>query len=652
MKQIFILLSIIVAFISFTQAQEIPDGALGMGSKQLDNSKQLDSLGYSEVKSVIKTWKLTDLGTRRTSTILDTVLGDQQNYNPIYKRSISNSYLGNLGSAYQSNIYMNRRSEDDFLFFQTYRTYLLKPEDITYFNTTTPYTRLLYETGGPKGRSENLLKVLHTQNIKPNWNFGVTYNLISSDGQYQNQKTKLYDFSVFSNYRKRNYEFYLITNTNHININENGGLLKDSLLTQTNDAPENIQVNLEETKTSLTNFNFFMNHSYGLGNEREIVNDQDTTYVYALNVVYNLAYENNSWKFVENILNDNFYSNYLYSENDSFDKVEQSKVENSFQLVFNENDNKWIRLGARFGILNTLSKYNLRRFANAYSLVQQDKRIHRNEVLASLYSLSGNSFNWTAKGRYTFEGYGQNDFHLSYLLTKWIGEKDKGNGFSIKGVLESNRPKFMLNEFYGNHQQWNQNLDKIAELTAKIEYFNENHNFKAGVQFNQIKNYTYFDLNALPQQAGNGISVFTGYIEKNFNLGHFHLNQKIVSQNSSNDNILPLPDLSLYSNNYYQNNFFAGALGLQTGLSIRYNSSFYASNYMPSTGQFFLQNERQLGDYPKINLYFNIRIKRTRIFVMYEHANAAIGSKNYFTSLHYPINPAMLKYGLVWTFYN
>ncbi|RUT77758.1 putative porin [Ancylomarina longa] len=652
MKQIFILLSIILTFKGLVIAQEIPGGAFASGRNQLDDSKQLDSLGYSEVKSVIRSWKLIDLGIKRKTVYLDTVLGDQQNYNPIYQQSISNSYLGNLGSAYQSNVYMDRPVDDGFIFFNAYRTYLSKPENITYFNTTTPYTRLIYDFGGPKGRSENLLKVLHTQNIKPNWNFGVEYNLISSDGQYQHQKTKLYDFTIHSNYRNRNYEVYFVINTNHINVNENGGLVGDSLLTQTNDAPENIQVNLEETKNSLTNFNFFMNHSYGVGKEREIVNDQDTTYSYALNMVYNMSYENNSWKFVENILNDNFYSSNLYDDNSSFDKVEQSKIKNSLQLVFNENDNKWIRLGARFGILNTISKYNLRRFTNEYSLQQVDEPIHSNEVIANLYSLSGNSLNWKAEGRYGFEGYKQNDFHLSYQLTKWIGEKEKEHGVSVRGVLDSRRPNYLLNEFYGNHQQWNQNLDKITELTAKIEYFNKAHHFKIGAQFNQIHNYTYFDLNAIPQQAGKGISVLTGYIEKNFTLGHFHLNQKIVGQNSSDDYILPLPDLSIYSNNFYQNTFFGGALGLQTGFAVRYNTSFYASDYMPSTGQFFLQREKQLGDYPKIDLYFNFRIKRTRFFVMYEHANASFGSKNYFNSLHYPINPSMLKIGLIWTFYN
>jgi len=126
----------------------------------------------------------------------------------------------------------------------------------------------------------------------------------------------------------------------------------------------------------------------------------------------------------------------------------------------------------------------------------------------------------------------------------------------------------------------------------------------------------------------------------------------LVYQKTSNKDILPLPTFSIYSNNYYKNTFFNGALGLQTGISVHYNTAFNAPAYMPSINQFILQNEKKLGDYPKVDIYFNFRIKRTRFFFKYEHVNASMGSKNYFSSLHYPINPSVFRYGLIWTFYN
>ncbi len=661
MKQFFFILLILTCFCLKSYSQVYDGGPgdrqtdkLGGRSKLGKDGNELDSLGYNDVTSAIKSWKLTDYSTRTQLVELDTILGYQHNYNPIFRNSISNTYLGNLGSPYQSNIYRDRLDNEQFLFLSTYRGYMLKPEDVVFFNTTTPYTSVYYETGGPKGQSENLLKVLQTQNINPNWNVGVSYNLISSDGQYQNQKTKLYDFSFFSTYKRERYGLDFVLNQNSLSNEENGGLNLDTDLTEGSEDSENLQVRLDDAKSKLTNFNFFMNHSYGIGDENEIIQGKDTTYTYPINFVYSLKYESDSWRFRETISPlDSIYVNTYYNTSESFDKVEYSNAKNTFQIVFNENKNKWIRLGARFGIISDFGKYNSRLVTNNVSLRQKDTKIHNNQLIASLFSKAGSSLNWNAIGTYVFEGYNQNDFRLEYELTKWIGKKDSiQHGVSLLAKLDSKTPDFLLSKYYGNHQRWNLNLDKVNELELGIEYFNEKRHLKIGGQINQIDNYAYFGLDATPMQTGKGITVLTGYLEKRFKLGNFYLNQKLVGQKGSEDKILPLPTFSIYSNNYYKNTFFSGALGLQVGFTVHYNTAFYAPDYMPSTGQFFLQNQKEIGDYPKVDLYFNFRIKRTRFFVMYEHSNASIGSNNYFVAPHYPLNPAMLKYGLIWTFYN
>lgn len=660
MKQFFLLLSVLTCLCLGTNAQVFDGGSDDLQGNQLGNrdksgkeGNELDSLGYNSVESVIKSWRLTDYSSRRELVKMDTLLGFQHNYNPIFKNSISNSYLGNLGSPYQSNIYKDRLSTEQFLFLSTYRAYMFKPEDVVFFNTTTPYTSVYYETGGPKGQSENLLRVLQTQNINPNWNVGVSYNLISSDGQYQYQKTKLYDFSIFSTYKKDRYGFDFVMNQNSISNEENGGLNDDTELTEGTDDSENLEVNLDDSKSKLTNFNFFMNHSYGIGLENEVIQGKDTSYTYPIDFIYSLKYESDSRRFRETLPDETFYANSYYDSGATFDKVEYSNLKNTFQIVFNENKNKWIRLGARFGIISDFGTINSRLVVNDISLMQKDTKIHNNQLLASLFSQAGSFLNWNASGTYVFEGYKQNDFHLNYELIKWIGDKDSiPHGISVTAKLDSETPDFLISKYYGNHQQWDLNLDKTTELQLGVEYFNEKKHLKIVGQINQVDNYTYFGLNAMPEQSGKGITVLTGYLEKRFKMGNFYLNQKLVGQNSSADDILPLPTFSIYSNNYYKNTFFKGALGFQVGFGVHYNTAFNAPDYMPSTGQFFLQNQKEIGDYPKVDLYLNIRIKRTRIFVMYEHMNSSIGSKAYFSAPHYPLNPAMLKYGLIWTFYD
>ncbi|PID88640.1 MAG: hypothetical protein CSB03_00325, partial [Bacteroidia bacterium] len=360
----------------------------------------------------------------------------------------------------------------------------------------------------------------------------------------------------------------------------------------------------------------------------------------------------NSWNYKDKDLKAEFYKKNLLSSLSTFDKVEQKALKNTFQIIFNENANKWIRLGAKFGLSSEIYNYKLRRQMNKYTWKQQPEDIHNTALLAGLFSKSGKSLNWYANGKLVLEGYQQGDFKLSGDVIKWVGDKKENNGFRAFGKLESKTPNMIFDEYYGNHQIWKNDFSKEVEIHAQGEYFNKKHKFRIGASFNQIENYVYFGLDTLPQQAESGITVLTAYVDKDFKLGKFHFNQKLVFQKTSSDNILPLPKFSIYSNNYYKNNFFKGALGFQAGVALHYNTAFYAPAYIPATGQFYLQNNKEIGDYPKVDVYVNIRIKRTRFFFMYEHINSSMGKRNYFSALHYPIAPGMFKYGLVWSFYD
>ncbi len=635
-------------------AQDFPNVGNGFnplnGNGGMKNDKQADSLA-NKVPSVIKAWQLTNHFTNKKTVELDTVLGNLQNYNPIFIKSISNSYLGNIGSANISNIYIDRDNSNDFLFFRPYADYLKQPQNITFYNTTTPYTVLFYETGGSKGRDENYLKVLHTQNIKPYWNMGVQYNLISSYGNYQNQKTRVYDFTLFSTYQKKRIGLDFIMNANRLKLNENGGLKADSLLADKSEKSQNLQTALVRAYSKLNNVNFFVNGRYGVGKAKEVVTDKDTTYTYPMDIRYTFNYEINSWQYQDMDLNAEFYTNNLLTSLATFDKVDQKVMRNTFQVVFNENENKWIRLGAKFGAISEIYNYHLRRQMNKYTWKQQPEDIHNSILLAKLFSQSGKTLNWQATGTFVAEGYRQGDAKLWGDLTTWFNKKEQ-NGIYASGKIETKTPNFLYDEYYGNHQIWKNDFDKIVELGVKGEYFNKKYKLRIGVAMNQIENHVYFGQDTLPHQADSGITILTAYADKKFKLGNFHFNQKVVVQKTSSDNIIPLPKFSIYSNNYYQNNFFKGALGLQVGVALHYNSAFHAPAYIPSIGQFYLQTKKEIGNYPKLDVYANIRIKRTRLFFMYEHLNSSMGNREYFSALHYPISPGMFKYGLIWTFYD
>jgi hypothetical protein len=73
---------------------------------------------------------------------------------------------------------------------------------------------------------------------------------------------------------------------------------------------------------------------------------------------------------------------------------------------------------------------------------------------------------------------------------------------------------------------------------------------------------------------------------------------------------------------------------------------------MPATGRFYHQYSFTSGDYPYVNVFLNIKLKRTRIFLMLDHVNSGYSGYNYLQVPHYPMNVRMFRYGIAWTFYD
>ncbi len=92
---------------------------------------------------------------------------------------------------------------------------------------------------------------------------------------------------------------------------------------------------------------------------------------------------------------------------------------------------------------------------------------------------------------------------------------------------------------------------------------------------------------------------------------------------------------------------------LQFGIDVFYHTKFYSDNYMPSIMQFYNQRKHKTGNYPKIDVFLDLNIKRAHIFVKYEHLNYPLKKHgDFFSAADYPINPGMLKFGIQWDFFN
>jgi hypothetical protein len=80
-------------------------------------------------------------------------------------------------------------------------------------------------------RSEQVIELIHTQNIKPNFNFSFQYRLINAPGFFKNQKTNHNNYLFTSRYESVNkrYNAYLVLLGNKLQSGENGGIEDSSL---------------------------------------------------------------------------------------------------------------------------------------------------------------------------------------------------------------------------------------------------------------------------------------------------------------------------------------------------------------------------------------------------------------------------------------
>ena len=121
---------------------------------------------------------------------------------------------------------------------------------------------------------------------------------------------------------------------------------------------------------------------------------------------------------------------------------------------------------------------------------------------------------------------------------------------------------------------------------------------------------------------------------------------------SSGSDVFRVPNFVTRNTIYYSNFLFKGnPLYLQTGITFKYFSAYYANSFNPLLNEFSLQNDTKIGGFPMLNFFVNAQIQRTRIFFKVEHFNPGFTGYNYYAAPNYPYRDLSVRFGLVWNFF-
>ncbi len=618
----------------------------------------------------VRTWTMAEDFTVMEDYRMDTAQTGFQVSSPIYKTSISQAFLGNVGLQTRDNLYFNRSLQPEYFFLRPFIPYLYTPDNNVYYNITKPFTLLEYFTStGDRLKREEIFHAIHTQNVSPFLNLGFDLRLLTSEGSYLRQKAKFNSFSFFGSYTGRDYTVYSSFHVNSQNAQENGGLKNDSVFMHSNKDERAYEVNLENANSRMRNINFHFTQRYKFGKAEQIPDTTSETGFRRLrerttktgSLVHNLEIQRDYRLYEDQIndLNRDFYPNYYIDSENTHDSTFYRSVSNTFQLMLDENPNRAKDFGARAFIRHDWVKYSFNMPGDT-SVSNGDTTITRYRdfnyqnvhVGASFMHTVGSGWDWLAMGRYYLFGYKAGDMILNGYITKRFEGKRGESTISISGRFAIEEPDHFLTIYESNNYRWNNDFGKTKDIRGSLTAGNEA--IKALAQFNValVSDLVYFNDSAVPVQHRPVVTVISAELHKDFEAGIFHSNHQVHYQVSSDNNVIRIPDLSYYTSNFLGFTVVKNALTAEIGFDLYYYTKYRALAFAPSSGTFYNQDIREIGNYPYLNLFVNAKLKHTRFYVRWDHPYSGLIRKDYFHVLSYPDRGRVLKLGISWTFYD
>ncbi|GAB1415903.1 putative porin [Paludibacter sp.] len=597
----------------------------------------------------ITTWQVKGLFASVDSIPVDTAHLNFQNDNHIDKFSISNLYRGNLGSPIKSKVYFDQPEQNEFIFADAYYPYIAQIQTATFFNTTTPFSSLYYLSGGTNYHEDEQIKFLFTVNANKKLNFGTTLDYIYARGEYPKLSAKRFAGSLFGTFDGKKYKATAFLSSNNHNNFENGGIADTKYINGSiKYPPNNIPVNIDGFSNYRQN-QLFYNHQYNIGIERVVRIDEDSVrmdYVPVTIFAHTLKVDDYQKKYFEPKVENKFYENSYLPFTTTNDTASLLVISNQLSVSMAEEFNKWLKFGLTAYIQNDFFRYGYLLDSTLH------KKNYNNTRLGGVLSKSsGDLLRYNILGELTFLGRNAGDVRLEGDLSSYFNLWNQKINLEAQGFIRRNEPSEFLRFYNSNHFKWHNNFDKVYNTRLGGTFAIPTLDFKFNLSIENVTNFVYFDEKALPKQYSGNIQILAANLKQNFHIGSFTLENNAVYQLSSNQFVLPLPELTLYHNLYYHGLWFK-VLSMQFGVDVRYHTAYYAQSYMPATGQFYVQDKIKIGNYPVMNVYVNAHLKRTRFFAQYYHVNQLFMTGDYYSMPYYPINPATFRMGLTWNFYD
>ncbi|MDO5571424.1 MAG: putative porin [Bacteroidales bacterium] len=619
---------------------------------------------YQEQKTYA--WRVTPTIGDMYRVGLDTLFLNYYNKDVEDSYSLSYNYLGNLGTPGESRVFSLRDNTPEFMFLKPYKYFYVSPENKTFYNTQIPLTQLSYLSGGSKINQEERFMANFAANVNKKLGVGTTFDYIYSRGFYNFQGVKNMSWQTYLSYVADKYQLNTYFSLGNYSNQENGGITEiDYILKPENvnanlSAPKNIPTNLENAWNTLKNKEFYLTQRYNIGFDRTyMVSETDSTefkeFVPVTSFIHTLYLSSNKREFRINqggILTENFFENTYLNNNSTLDSLSYFSLQNTFAISLNEGFNKYAKAGLSGFATIENRKYTNMIDSTDIGFIERSQSSNVLWVGGELSKQRGSILTYRVNAKFGLSGDNLGDLYLNGNVQTKIPLFKDSLIVRAKGHYKNIEPSYYMKHYISNHFKWSNNFNKEKRVGVYGELYlpYTSTTFEAGVE--NITKYLYFNNSSLAAQHDGNIQVLTAMLQQDFSFGIFNWNNSIAYQKTSNKTVLPLPDLSIYSQMYLRFKI-AGVLDTQLGVDCRYFTKYYSQMYQPATQMFHTQDISQVGNYPLMNVFASMKLKKTRFFVMMYHVNKGLlGNNDYFAAPYYPLNPRVFKFGVSIDFAN
>ncbi len=611
-------------------------------------------------KAPITSYKI--ISVQHDTIVLDTTLSikKEYDYNYLRKDNFGLMPFPNEGQTYTTlNYGLTKLNPFPEFGFKAKHFGYLEVNDVKYYSVATPLTELYFKTVMEQGQN---VDALITINTSKNFNFSIAFKGLRSLGKYINQLSSSGNFRFTASYhttdKRYNMNFHY-TGQDILN-GENGGLTEPENFEDKDPLYKNrprLQVYFNDAKSFLKGKRFFIDHSF-----RVNPNDADNNLI----MVHQINYEHKFFEYNQATLGST-----IGALGATFQRFGTSSVKSNIidQTMYDRLYNK---VGAQYEN-KMLGKFQffIENFIYNY-FIGDDKT-----VTTKVYGVSNTTI-YSGQTKATINTIGG---QYDYRKGKWNGTATLSNSISTQPMRNLDANLTYSFDSKNNISFQYQNISKLPNHNyilnnSSYDKYNWNNNFKnekinnlivnantqwlkASLQITTLNDHLYFSNDTIsnkqyisPKQFSSAIDYLSLKVAREFKYRKWALDNTFLYQKvAQKDTILNLPQLTIRNTLYFSDEVFKKAMFLQTGIIFNYFTKYYADDYNPILGEFFVQKSQKIGNFPMLDFFINARIKQTRIFLKAEHFNSSFTGNKYYSAPNLPYHDFMIRFGLVWNFF-